>query len=104
MSSVRTHKKDGEKKRMAAYVFLSKQTIFLIGLGFVIRICEDGMTRHDMVLQQRLEILLTRGAEQECIHFSRQFGECLVCRREECTTDLRAFRIENVDETGLDEC
>lgn len=86
-------------------MFLSKQTIFLIvTLGFVIRICENCMTRHDMVLQQRLEILLAWRAEQECVHFSRQLCECLVCRREECTADLGFFRVENVDETGLDEC
>lgn len=87
-------------------MFLSNETSFfftIVGLGFVIRICEDGVTGDEMVLQQRLEILLTRGAEQECIDFSRQFCECLVCGCKESTANLGGRRIECVDQTRLDE-
>lgn len=71
-------------------MFLSNETSFLaiVRLGFIIRICENDMTRHEVILQQRLEILLTRGTEQECINFSRQLCECLVCRCKESTANL----------------
>lgn len=72
------------------YLFLgNKGTFFaIIGLGVIMRICEDDVSRHDMVLQQCLEVLLTHRAEQECIDFSRQLGKGLVGRRKDSTTDL----------------
>lgn len=71
-------------------MFLSNQTSFLaiVRLGFIIRICENDMARNEVILQQRLEILLTRRAEQECINFSRQFRKRLVRRRKESTANL----------------
>lgn len=71
-------------------MFLSNQTSFLtiVRLGFIIRICENDMARHEVILQQRLEIFLACRAEQECINLSRQFCECLVRRRKKGTANL----------------
>lgn len=61
------------------------------------------MARDEVILQQRLEILLARRAEQECIHFNRQFCERLVCGRKESTADLGVGCVELFDQTRLDE-
>lgn len=59
-------------------------TISLV--GWVVRVGEEGVVGHNVILQQRLEVFLAVAAEQERIDVRTEFRKGQIRRRKEGAT------------------
>jgi hypothetical protein len=81
-------------------MMMVKKTQILV-LGFIVNIRKQSVVGNDMILQQSLEILLTKPAEEKAIDFGTQFDEGLVRRCKQSASRFGRIRAKKVDQACL---